>query len=147
MRGTDLPYTSIVPSWMYPPVPWPLPGIKSAKPISSTLLRSGLGTHISLFGFAAAGPLFNVTTRSGSNLIQRTFVTENSLRLNLGTEEKARSPTTRVPFASFNTGRTTWKPDVFVNHRMLARPVRSTLLFFSLNVTAKGLSAVPVHTP
>src|SRR5437870_9208527 len=104
---------------MYPPVPWPLPGIKSTNPISSTLLRSGLGTHISLFGFAAAGPLLRVTTRSGSSLIQRTFVSENSLSVSLGTDEKVRSPTINVPFASFTTGRTTWNPEVFVNHRIL----------------------------
>ena len=45
-RGTALPYTSIVPRWMYPPTPWPLPGIRSTNPTSSTLLRSGLLTQI-----------------------------------------------------------------------------------------------------
>ena len=41
-RGTALPYTSREPTWTHPPVPWPLPGIRSAMPTSSTLLRSGL---------------------------------------------------------------------------------------------------------
>src|SRR4029077_7225586 len=39
-RGTALPNTSIVPGGTYPPAPCPLPGIRSAKPTSSTLVRS-----------------------------------------------------------------------------------------------------------
>ena len=58
----------------------------------------------------------------------------------------AKSPTINVPSASFKTGRTTWKPDVFVTHRILAAPVRSSMLPFGWKVTANGASTSPDHT-
>src|SRR6185369_544939 len=44
-RFTGTPYTSIRPTFTNPPHPWPLPGMRSAKPTSSTLLRSGCSTQ------------------------------------------------------------------------------------------------------
>jgi hypothetical protein len=38
---TGVPYNSNAATFTYPPEPWPLPGIKSTKPTSSTLPRSG----------------------------------------------------------------------------------------------------------
>src|SRR3984885_6206388 len=44
-RGTGLPVTSIQSIREPPPPPCPVPGIKSVKPISSTLLRFGFSTQ------------------------------------------------------------------------------------------------------
>ena len=42
------PWTSILPTLTNPPQPWPLPGVRSVKPISLTLLKSGLFTQVPL---------------------------------------------------------------------------------------------------
>src|SRR6187455_2794327 len=55
------------------------------------------------------------------------------------------SPTNRLPSASLMTGRTLWKPDVFVAQRILAPPLRSSRLVLSRNVSAKGPAVMPVH--
>lgn len=44
-RFTGLPKTSNRATFTNPPHPWPLPGSRSAKPISSTLLKSGFSTY------------------------------------------------------------------------------------------------------
>src|SRR5262245_27339905 len=77
-RGTGLPNTSIVPRWIYPPVPWPLPGIRSAKPTSSTLLRSGFSTHVP-----------RVTTLEMSRVSQRIGAIGNSASRNTVEFEEA----------------------------------------------------------
>src|SRR5580704_4448064 len=45
-RLTGVPYSSNAATFTYPPEPWPLPGIKSTKPTSSTLLRSGASAQL-----------------------------------------------------------------------------------------------------
>jgi len=62
----------------HPPAPWPLPGVRSAKPISSTLLRSGLSTMVPF-----------VTTLSISSFSQRTSFRLNSLICQSATEPSA----------------------------------------------------------
>src|SRR4030095_15556940 len=58
----------------------------------------------------------------------------------------AESPTTNVPSASFNTGRTTWNPDVRETHLMRAPGVvRLTKLSLCRSVTATAVWHTPVH--
>src|SRR5947208_2396332 len=58
-RRTALPCTSIHATSENPPLPWPLPGIKSTNPTSSTRLTSGFSTHP-----AALAPAPNVVTNA-----------------------------------------------------------------------------------
>ena len=52
-----------------------------------------------------------------------------------------------VPSVNFTTGRTTWKPEVLVDQRILLRPLRSMLLVLCRKVIANGASHSPDHTP
>ena len=50
---------------MYPPLPWPLLGIKSAKPTSSTLLRPGFATQGSQY---LRGGVVNIRRETSGHL-------------------------------------------------------------------------------
>ena len=96
-------------------MPWPLPGLRSAKPTASTLLRSTLSSRRSL------------RPHSGCIEFDPTHVGHIELALQV-VQQFASTwlPTSNVPSASFRTGRTSWNPDVLVYQRIFALPVRST---------------------